>query len=141
MDAREAADHAADMVLHALEQATSDPRPHDLSWVFDLTCKAAHLAQALMSEQYIARRIELRKACEEMTREQGLESCDVCGRAARFEWVRTPAQRKKMSRRVRGQVVPVLPVAHRCSNHVPYFVPDWAECYRDVLAKPATVAA
>jgi hypothetical protein len=65
---------------------------------------------------------------------RGETPCDVpwCGCAARFEWVRTAQQLKKMSRKVRGVLISPVPVSLRCSVHVPYFAPELGENYRDM---------
>jgi hypothetical protein len=77
----------------------------------------------------------------ESYREQGLSDCDVCGRLATFVWERTAKQRKAMQgRKVKGCRHEVLPVAWRCSTHVPYFAPEWAEQYRDALVKVASTS-
>jgi hypothetical protein len=75
---------------------------------------------------------ELTQAIIDMYREQGITfcGCDYCDRPARFEWVRTPAQIKRMSKRGKN-AIPAARVSLRCQGHVPYFAPELAENYRD----------
>jgi hypothetical protein len=72
----------------------------------------------------------LEAAVREMHAEQGMPCCDYCLKPAGFEWQRTPAQIKKMSKRGKN-AIPAARVSLRCQGHVPYFAPELAENYRD----------
>jgi hypothetical protein len=81
----------------------------------------------------------LETAVREMHAEQGMPCCDYCLQTARFEWQRTPAQIKKMSKRGKN-AIPAARVSLRCQGHVPYFAPELAENYRDRTVSLAVAA-